>query len=164
MKRLMMLTMLLLLMPATGFAETTIEEAWVRLPPPVADTAAAYMKIENHGDHDVEITGIETTIATSPEFHSMEMHDGMMNMQKMEKVIVPAHGEISFSPGGNHLMLVGLTTPLKAGSHIMMTLKTSDGESIMVHAEVKDMRSNKEHNKHEMKMDDAKSDHHGMHH
>jgi len=165
MKRFIMLVALLLA-PMQALAEITVEEAWVRLPPPVADTAAAYMKIENHGDHDVEITGIETAVATNPEFHSMEMSDGMMNMKKMEKVIVPAHGEISFGPGGNHLMLVGLTRALKAGEHLMITLKTSDGESIMIHAAVKDMRGNKsddgDHSGH-MKKDNEHS-HHGMHH
>ena len=166
MKRLMMLTALLLLLPLTAQAETTVEGAWVRLPPPVADTAAAYMKIENHGDHDIEITGIETDVATSPEFHSMEMHDGMMNMKKMDKVIVPAHGEISFGPGGNHLMLIGLTRALKAGEHLMLTLKTSGGESIMVHAEVKDMRGSQKHgddHSGHMKKDEEHG-HHGMHH
>ncbi len=162
MKRFIILFGLLLLMPIQALAEITVEEAWVRLPPPVADTAAAYMKIENHGDKDVEITAIETDVAASPEFHSMEMHDGMMHMQKMEKVTVPAHGGISFGPGGNHLMLIGLTRLLKTGEHLMITLKTSDGESVMVHAEVKDMRGNAGHGKHQM--NDDEHGHHGMHH
>jgi copper(I)-binding protein len=164
MKRLMMLTALLLFTPIAAFAETVIEEAWVRLPPPVADTAAAYMTIRNHGDKDIEITGIKTAAAKSPEFHSMEMHDGMMHMMKMEKVIVPAHGGISFNPGGNHLMLIGLTDKLKTGEHIMMTLETSEGESIMVHAEVRDMRGNTKKDEHKMDGDMQGHDMHGMHH
>jgi copper(I)-binding protein len=141
MKRLMILLGLLLLMPLQATAEIMVEDAWVRLPPPVADTAAGYMTLRNHGDKDIEITGIKTAAAEHPEFHSMEMHDGMMNMKKMEKVIVPAHGGISFGPGGNHLMLIGLTNSLKAGEHLMITLETSDGKSTMIHAEVRDMRS-----------------------
>ena len=166
MKRFFILFGLLLLLPMQAAAEVVIEGAWVRLPPPVADTAAAYMTIKNSGDKDVEITGIETAVATNPEFHSMEMDGEMMMMKKMAKVIVPANGGISFNPGGNHLMLIGLTGPLKAGSHIMMTIKTSEGESIMVHAEVRDMRGNKEHDKHDMKMNDDMQGHdmHGMHH
>lgn len=166
MKRFFMLFALLLLLPTQALAEITIERAWVRLPPPVADTAAAYMTIRNHGDHDVEITAIETTIATNPEFHSMDMDGEMMMMKKMEKVIVPAHGGISFDPGGNHLMLTGLTRTLKTGEHLMIILKTSEGNSIMVHAEVRDMRGKKsdddEHSD-PMNMDDEHS-HHGMHH
>jgi copper(I)-binding protein len=142
MKRLFILFGLLLLMPTYAAAEIMVEEAWVRLPPPVAETAAGYMTIRNHGDQDIEITGIKAKVAEQLEFHAMTMHDGMMHMQKMEKVVVPAHSGISFDPGGNHLMLIGLQRILEAGEHLMITLKTSDGESIMVHAEVRDMRGN----------------------
>ncbi len=167
MKRITILISLLLLVPMQAMAEIMVEEAWVRLPPPVADTAAAYMTIKNSGDKDVEITGIKTSAATHPEFHSMEMKDGMMHMQKMEEVIIPAHGGIRFSPGGNHLMLTGLTGSLKTGAHVMLTLQTSDGASIMVHAEVRDVRSGMDHSSH--KKSDNSSDHsghdmHGMHH
>ncbi|MFQ5518972.1 MAG: copper chaperone PCu(A)C [Mariprofundus sp.] len=130
----------LVLIPTLAAAEIAVENAWVRMPPPVADTAAGYMTIRNSGSHDVEIVSVESSAAKTPEFHSMEMHDGMMHMQKMEKVVVPAGGEISFGPGGNHLMLIGLTGTLNAGDHVMITLKSSDGQRVMVHAEVRDMR------------------------
>lgn len=130
----------MLMMPTLASAEITVEEAWVRMPPPVADTAAGYMTIRNSGDTDVEITAVESDIATKPEFHTMSMHDGMMHMMKMEKVIVPAHGELRFETGGNHLMLTGLTRTLNAGDHVMLTIKIAGGDSVMVHAEVRDMR------------------------
>lgn len=148
MKRSIFLTAALFLLPLPAIAsDITVEDAWVRLPPPVADTAAAYMTIKNNGDKDVEITDIETAVAKHPEFHAMTMDSEMMQMKKMEQVIVPAHGGIAFTPGGNHVMLIGLTGALKTGEHIMMTLKTSDGDTIMVHAEVRDMRG---HNDHQM--------------
>ena len=70
----------------------------------------------------------------------MSMHDGMMHMMKMENVVVPAHGKLEFSPGGNHLMLKGLTRKLNSGDHVMLKLNTSDGHAVDVHAEVRDMR------------------------
>jgi len=141
MKKNIILFVLLIMLPTYAAAEIFIENAWIRLPPPVADTAAGYMTIRNHGNSDIEIISITTSVADHPEFHAMSMDNGMMHMKKMDKVIIPAKGEISFSPGGNHLMLIGLTKSLKTGEHLMITLKTSDGESVMVHAEVKDMRS-----------------------
>lgn len=162
MKRLLILATALLILPLNALADIIVEDAWVRLPPPVADTAAAYMTIKNSGDKDVEITSIETGVCENPEFHSMEMDGEMMQMQKMEKVIVPAHGGISFSPNGNHIMLIGLTGPLKTGEHIMMTLHTSEGESIMVHAEVRDMRGDAGHEGHDMN-NDMHGDMHGDH-
>ncbi len=138
MKRLLFAA--LLLMPMQAMAETLVEDAWVMLPPPVADTAAGYMTIKNTGDKEVSVVSVITDIAESPEFHSSMMHNGMMHMKAMEKVVVPAHGEVKFEQGGNHLMLVGLKKKLKAGEHVMITLTMSDGSKVMVHAEVRDMR------------------------
>lgn len=147
MKRFLTLLALLMAVPFQALADdVTVEGAWVRLPPPVADTAAAYLTLKNSGDADVTITEVTTAAAESPEFHSMMMHGEQMMMMKMDPVVVPAHGELAFTPGGNHLMLNGLTGPLEVGQHVMLTIKTSDGASIMVHAEVRDMRNKGEQN------------------
>lgn len=139
--KVLLFTLLMLLLPSWAVADITVEEAWVRMPPPVADTAAGYLTIRNSGDQDVEIIAIESSAAKKPEFHTMSMHDGMMHMMKMEKVVIPAHGALEFKSGGDHLMLTELTGALNAGDHVMMTLKTSDGQSVMVHAEVRDVRN-----------------------
>lgn len=130
--------MLLLAVPA--WAEIIVEGAWVRMPPPVADTAAGYLTLKNRGDHKVMVTSVECDVAATPEFHSMKVHDGMVHMQKMEEVAVPAGGSLEFAPGGDHLMLKELTRELRAGDHVMLKISTSDGESIAIHAEVRDMR------------------------
>jgi copper(I)-binding protein len=131
---------LLLWMPTLASADITVEGAWVRMPPPVADTAAGYLILNNSGDTDINIISVESAAAANPEFHSMSMHDGMMHMMRMESVVVPAHGKLEFSPGGNHLMLKGLKRKLNAGDHVMLKLNTSDGQAVDVHAEVLDMR------------------------
>lgn len=132
---------LLLWMPSLAAADITVEGAWVRMPPPVADTAAGYMILNNSGDTDISIVSVESAAAANPEFHSMSMHDGMMHMMRMEKVVVPAHGSLEFSPGGDHLMLKDLKRKLNAGDHVMLKLNTSDGQAVGVHAEVRDMRN-----------------------
>ena len=136
----LLLTVAMMIVPTLAVAEITVEDAWVRMPPPVADTAAGYLTLKNSGDADLEVVAIESLAAAKPEFHSMSMHDGMMHMMKMEKVVVPAHGELRFETGGNHLMLTDLTGALNAGDHVMLTLTISDGSSVMVHAEVRDSR------------------------
>ncbi len=136
----MIIASLLLLAPFAAVAEITVQDVWVRMPPPVADTAAAYMTIKNSGDQDVEIISVESDAAKRPEFHSMSMHDNMMHMQKMERAVVPAHGSIKFAPGGDHLMLKALRKKLKKGDHVMLRLNMRDGGSVEAHAEVRDMR------------------------
>jgi copper(I)-binding protein len=134
------LAAILIALPGWATAEITVEGAWVRMPPPVADTAAAYLVLNNSGETDVNITSVESAAAGKPEFHSMDMNDGMMHMQKMEKVVVPAHGKIEFAPGADHLMLKDLKKKLNAGDHVVLKLNTSDGQTVEVHAEVRDMR------------------------
>ena len=143
--RKLMMAAMLLLAPGCTAAEVTVEGAWVRMPPPVADTAAAYMTLNNSGDTDIKIISVEADVAAKPEFHSASMHDGMIHMQKMDVVVVPAHGKIEFLPGGDHLMLKELNRELKAGDHVMMKLNTADGQAIDVHAAVRDMRNMPDH-------------------
>jgi copper(I)-binding protein len=131
---------LLLWMPTLASAEITVESAWVRMPPPISDTAAAYLIVNNSGDADVKILSVETDVAGKPEFHSIIFLEGAVLMQKMGAAIVPAHGHLKLSPGGNHLMLKDLKRKLNAGDHIILKLNTSDGQSIEVHAEVRGMR------------------------
>lgn len=123
-----------------AWAEVAVENAWVRMPPPVADTAAGYLVLKNSGEQSVAVVSVECDAAAEPEFHSMQTHDGMVHMQKMERVEVPAGGSIEFAPGGDHLMMKGLTKELKAGEHVTLRIAFSNGESVTVQAQVIDMR------------------------
>lgn len=130
---------------AMGAKMLEIEKARVRMPPPFMRTAAAYLVLRNRSDRDVEVTHIETDAAEHTEFHTMTMDQGMMHMQKMEHVVVPAHGALYFEPGGNHLMLTGLKHPLNEGDTIHFTLRTADGLSLDFAAPVLDMRQHTPH-------------------
>ena len=44
---------------------------------------------------------------------------------------VPAGGELVLQPGGEHVMLMGLTTPLESGTTATVTLATSDGDIVL---------------------------------
>jgi len=143
--RNLVMAVMLILAPEWAVAEIIVKGAWVRMPPPVADIAAGYLILNNSDDTDINIISVESDAAGKPEFHSMSMHDGMMHMQKMGKVVVPAHGKLEFSPGGDHLMLKNLKRELKAGDHIILKFYTSDGQSVEVLAEVRDMRKIQDH-------------------
>ncbi len=130
------------LLPLSSIAggALVVENAWIRMPPPVADTAAVYMRVSNHGKATVNIKSAESKSAEKLSFHSMMMHGDMMHMMEMENVQVAEHGAIVFEPNGNHLMLEGLTVPLKAGDVVEISLTTESGEKYQVQAEVRDLR------------------------
>ena len=113
-----------------------ITGAWVRATPPNRDVTAAYLVIENRSDRPRELLSVETTAAEYTELHTMRQVDDMMEMKKIERLVVPAHGEAALEPGGNHIMLFGVKRQLAEGDSVSLTLRFADQSTRNVTAEV----------------------------
>lgn len=53
-------------------------------------------------------------------------------MKPLARVAVPAGGSVTFAPGGYHLMLIGLTKPVKTGDAVPATLTFASGAKVKV--------------------------------
>lgn len=113
-----------------------IEGAWIRATPPNRDVTAAYLVIKNRSDQPRELLSVETPAAAYTELHAMRQVDDMMEMEKIEGVVVPAQGEAVLEPGGNHIMLFGVSNPLAEGEEVTLTLHFDDQSTRTVTAEV----------------------------
>lgn len=100
-----------------------IESAWIRLPPPGAPTAAAYMTIHNRARRPDRLLGASSPVAQRVEIHEMSMAGGVMRMRAVPTLAMTAGGEVAFTPGGLHLMFIGLRRPLRAGQRVPVTLR-----------------------------------------
>ena len=130
--------------PAVGSPADDLEitGAWVRATPPNRDVTAAYLVIENRSDRTRELLAVETPAATYTELHTMRYVDDMMEMEKIERVVVPPRGAAGLEPGGDHIMLFGVAAPLAEGDSVSLTLRFADQSTRTVTAEVlKDRRS-----------------------
>lgn len=134
------LGLLLLWLPALAWAEITAEGAWVRLPPPEAEEAVAYLTLRNSGGDDVQIISVESDAGAGSEFQSIIFLEGNVLTQKIGAVIVPAHGRLRLTSGGTHLLLKKLKRELGVGDHVALKLNTSDGRVVEVSAEVRGRR------------------------
>lgn len=68
-----------------------------------------------------------------------DMDDGgMMTMQEVDEIPVPAGETVSLEPGGYHVMLLELVAPLEAGDTIEVTLTFAEAGEVVVEAEVRD--------------------------
>ena len=114
-----------------------IEDAWIRLTPPVSKNTAGYFKLINNTSSDVIIVSAESDAAKKAEIHDMKMVDGRMGMVHIPKLTIKAGDTIELKPGGKHLMLMGLNNPVKDGQLIDVTLNYSDGNSQLVTIPVK---------------------------
>lgn len=116
----------------------TVQDAWVK----AAETgmSAAFGTLENSSDADITIVSAESPAASMIELHETVADDsGAMVMQQKEGgFTVPANGTYELAPGASHLMLMGLTAALTAGTESTVTLTLSDGSELEFTAPAKD--------------------------
>ncbi len=122
-----------------------ITDAWARNSPAVASAGAAYMVIENTGSAADALIGASSTVAKATEVHeTVEMpaasdgtSSGMMGMQPVSRVEIPAGGKLELKSGSYHIMLIGLNQELKVGDKIEITLKLEKAGEIKATVEVR---------------------------
>jgi copper(I)-binding protein len=102
-------------------------------------TTAAYVTIKNNGNTPDRLIGASCACATSTTLHSMLMSGDMMMMQEEKDGFEIKAGEtLTFAPGGNHIMLEGLTTRPKAGDKVNIVLNFEKAGAITVSVTVTD--------------------------
>ncbi len=138
--RHLILIVLLLATPLSAFAEITVTDAWARATPPAARTAALYLTLVNDGEADDALLGAQTDAADIVEIHSMRHEDGMMLMEQIESMILPAGERAKLAPHGKHLMLIGLRHDLAPGQAIHLRLEFERHPAVTVNVPVRDAR------------------------
>ena len=115
----------------------TITHPWSRATAKSQRTGVVYMELENGGATDDALIAAASPSAEKVQLHTNIMSkDGVMMMRPVTSIAVPAHGEASLKPGGFHVMLIGLKSPLRAGSTIPLTLEFAHAGSTRVEVEV----------------------------
>lgn len=134
----------------------TVSDAWARTSPSMASAGAAYMVISNEGVVDDALIGasVESSVAATVEIHETvamgsdttmggtesdtTMGGGMMSMQPVDRIDLPAGESAMLEPGGYHLMLLNLAEPLEAGKSISITLTFEQAGEQVVETAIRD--------------------------
>jgi periplasmic copper chaperone A len=103
--------------------------------PPTATVGAAYMRIESTTPD--ELLSAETPVARNVEFHTTQNSNGMMQMRELHQLLIEPGQPLEFSPGANHMMLMGLRQPLSAGSTFPLTLHFKTAGNVVVSVQVR---------------------------
>ncbi|WFE66167.1 copper chaperone PCu(A)C [Micromonospora sp. WMMD714] len=104
-----------------------IRDPWVK----AADRGmtAVFGTLVNDGDTDVTLASAATPVSPM-ELHEMTTKDGAMVMrQKQGGIVIRAKGVHVLEPGGDHLMLMDLSQPVRAGDELTVTLTFGDGRT-----------------------------------
>ena len=97
-----------------------IKAPWARATPSQAQNGAAYLTIISPTTD--RLTAASSPVAKKAEPHTMSMEGGVMRMRPLTAIDIPAGQTVTLSPGGAHIMLLGLTQPLREGQSFPLTL------------------------------------------
>lgn len=111
-------------------AAVAVADAWVR--PTVAGQAGTggFMKLTSR--EPMTLTGFTSPVASAAELHEMAMDGDVMRMRPVDALPLPPGKTVALEPGGHHLMLMGLSRPLKVGTQVpvRLILKNSSGQVV----------------------------------
>ena len=117
--------------PAAAADGIEVVHPWAR--PTIPDRpGAVYLGIHNAGDAPDTLVGARAEGVGAVELHRSEEKDGVMTMSPVEAVEIPAGGMAHFGPGGLHLMLFDIESPLKAGESLELTLEFEQAGEVPV--------------------------------
>jgi len=117
--------------------DLVITQTWSRATPKGAKTGGAYLTIENKGSAPDRLIGGSADVAGKVEIHEMAMSDGVMKMRPLEKGLEIAPGKtVKLAPGGYHVMLMDLKSPLKKGDKLPVTLEFEKAGKVAVSFDV----------------------------
>lgn len=112
-----------------------VDRAWVQLNPNGEGPAAGYFTVHG-GEEAVKLLRVSSEAAQRIEMHESISKDGMMTMQPVESVDIPAKGEVKFAPGGKHLMIFNVNPAIVESGKLTMVMMFSNGDRLIVDAPI----------------------------
>lgn len=130
MRKLVLLFLSLMVLPASHAADIVkVSDAWVRLPPPGAQIAAAFLTLES--EQALSLSSVSSPDAAAVEIHTMSMRNGVMEMRQLPALKLAAGEPVKLEPGGLHLMLINPKQGLKEGEKVPLVLTFKKGKRVV---------------------------------
>lgn len=104
--------------------------------PPSARTGGGYLTITNDGDEADALIGVKADFPKVM-IHQSAEKDGIATMRHVERLEIPPGKTVELAPGSYHVMFMGLSEQLAAGSEFPATLvfETAGEVPIVFHVE-----------------------------
>lgn len=114
-----------------------LQIANARLPAPASpDEAAIYLTVKNRGATQDELTGVSADFAGGGMLMREQTQGSSTQMQPLDGLVIPAHGQAALAPGASHAMLIGLTSAPKQGDTVSVTLRFKNAGEVTLRVPV----------------------------
>jgi periplasmic copper chaperone A len=117
--------------------ELKVKDAVVKLSPVDNNPSALYFTVHG-GAADVDLVRVTSRSAIRVEMHETmaDAKTGMMTMQAIPRIRIPAKRKVEFRRGGKHVMLWGINLPARRLEKIDMEFVFSNADRILVTAPI----------------------------
>ena len=100
---------------------------------PNAPVGGGFLTIENTGAEPDRLISATSTVSGDTQIHEMAMQGDVMKMRQLvEGLEIPAGETVALSPGGFHIMFLGLKQAFVEGETIAVTLTFEKAGSVEV--------------------------------
>lgn len=107
-----------------------VQNSWIRATAPGQKNTAIFMTLKNSSDKDVSLTQAQTTLASKVELHNHVKEGDVFKMRAVDKIVVPAKGEVILKPGSLHIMLFDISAQVAVDQEFPVTLMFEQLEPI----------------------------------
>ena len=118
--------------PSAASLTVTGSSALASIPGSPMPMSVIYLTVRNAGAQADRLVGASTPAARQVELHRGEVRAGVATMRSSGGFDVPAGGQLRLASGGDHLMLMGLTQPLQAGTTLPLVLHFQQAGDVKV--------------------------------
>ena len=112
------------------------------VPTDVAATVELHETVQTSDSVTSTSQGADSSDGTDMDSSDMDSSDtdssDMMQMKPVEKIEIPAGGQVVLEPGGYHIMLISLKKALNPGDSIDVTLTFEEGDPITTSVTVRE--------------------------
>jgi copper(I)-binding protein len=117
--------------------DLVISQGWSRATPGGAKIGGGYLTIENKGTTPDRLIRCSGDIAGKIEPHEMAMKNGVMTMRPLDNGLAIEPGKtVKLAPGGFHLMMFDLKSPLKQGDKVPVILEFEKAGKVTISLDV----------------------------
>lgn len=116
-----------------GFgADISVSNAYARASIGHAPNSGVFLTIKNNSDKEISLKAVKSSpeLCKEAQIHTNIKEDDMMKMKKLNELKIEPKSSKELRPGGDHIMLIELSKPLKEGEKISLILEFDDNSTL----------------------------------
>lgn len=134
MKNIFTLSALLFTLGWAHAQNVEVKDAWARPSVHGQQATGAFMKLT--AKERLQLLSVSSPVAGVAEVHEMKMEGDVMRMRAVSALDLPAGQTVELKPGGYHVMLMNLKTPLLKDTTVPLTLVFKDAKGVQSKVEI----------------------------